>query len=53
MPSPVLLWFLLACFLLLPALAAFIGDEPPDNSVVQAQEEEPRPDPDDTMAVAA
>ena len=54
MPAPVLLWILLACFLVLPVLAAFIGDEEPDNAIIQEQEDQPRPDPDAAeMTVAA
>lgn len=46
-------WLFLAALLVLPALAAFIGDEEPDNAIVQVQEDEPRQDPDDLLAVAA
>jgi hypothetical protein len=46
-------WLFLAVLLVLPALAAFIGDEPPDNGIVQVQEDEPRGDPDDLLAVVA
>lgn len=54
MPASVFLWWLLlACLLVLPVLAAFVGDEPPDNSITQEQEGEPRQDPDDTLAVVA
>jgi hypothetical protein len=52
-PASVLLWFLLACILVLPVLLAFVGDEPPDNAIVHEQEDEPRQDPDDLLAVAA
>jgi len=48
-----LFWVLLAALLVLPALAAFVGDEEPDNAVVQVQEDEPRQDPDGELAVAA
>ena len=46
-------WLLFTAILVLPALAAFIGDEEPDNSLVQIQEGEPRQDPDAELAVAA
>jgi hypothetical protein len=46
-------WLFLAVLLVLPALAAFIGDEPPDNGIVQVQEDEPRRDPDADLAVTA
>ena len=49
----VLLWFLLACFLVLPVLAAFVGDEPPDNAITHDQQDEPRQDPDETLMSAA
>lgn len=45
-------WLFLAVLLVLPVLAAFIGDEPPDNGIVQVQEDEPRPDPDDALMSA-
>ena len=52
MPSWIL-WLFLAVLLLLPVLAAFIGDEEPDNSITQEQEGQPPKDPDADLAVAA
>jgi hypothetical protein len=50
----VLSWILLAC---IPVAAVFLrllaGEDEPDNALVQVQEDEPRSDPDDVLAVAA
>lgn len=54
MPALVFLWwFLLACLLVLPVLSAFVGDEPPDNALVQEQQDAKPKDPDADLAVAA